>query len=80
MLIGKSINIYKLRTMTGTDVGGVVEDNEKKNIENKFGLVVTEFGKILRKTRLDELPQCLNLIKGDISIIGPRADILGVFN
>jgi lipopolysaccharide/colanic/teichoic acid biosynthesis glycosyltransferase len=40
--------------------------------------VVTPFGKFLRKTRIDELPQCLNLLKGDVSLIGPRADIIGV--
>lgn len=35
---------------------------------------VFEFGKFMRKTRLDELPQCINVIKGDMHLIGPRAE------
>lgn len=78
--LGKNVKIYKIRTMTSTDVGGIVSDDKNKNTQSKFGNVVTPFGKFLRKTRLDELPQCVNLILGDISAIGPRADIIGVHN
>lgn len=77
--LGRLVFIYKIRTMTDTDVGGVVLDNKDKNEKSKFGNTVTPFGKFLRKTRIDELPQCINLLKGDISLIGPRADIIGVF-
>lgn len=78
--LGRRVWIYKVRTMTSTDVGGIVSDDKDKNEKSKFGNVVTPFGKFLRKTRIDELPQCLNLLKGDISLIGPRADIIGVHN
>ena len=50
-------NIYKLRTMA-KDENGVNQ--------------VTKFGKILRDTSIDELPQLINIIKGEMSFIGPR--------
>jgi lipopolysaccharide/colanic/teichoic acid biosynthesis glycosyltransferase len=76
--LGERVWIYKYRTMTSTDLGGIVVDNNEKNEKSKFGNTVTALGKFLRKTRIDELPQCINLFKGDISLIGPRADIIGV--
>lgn len=60
----KIFTLYKFRTMTdkkGRD-GRVLPDDER----------LTRFGKILRAASLDELPQLLNILKGDMSIIGPR--------
>ncbi len=76
--LGKIIRIYKIRTMTGVDNGGVVDAKKAENFVNINGLTVTKFGMFLRKVRLDELPQCINLLNGNISFIGPRVDAFGV--
>ena len=62
---GKEFNIYKFRSMcVGAEKGGVYSDNNDKR--------VTKVGNILRKTSIDELPQAINILKGDMSFIGPR--------
>lgn len=62
---GKVFNMYKFRTMVvDAEKGGVYSDNNDPRI--------TKVGNILRKTSLDELPQCVNIIKGDMSFIGFR--------
>lgn len=65
---GKHYLIYKLRTM--------VKDAEQKGAQwaVKNDVRITKFGKILRKTRLDEVPQFINVFKGDMSFIGPRPE------
>lgn len=60
----KVFNLIKFRTMTNS------KDEEGKLLPNELRL--TKFGKYLRSTSLDELPQLFNIIKGDMSIIGPR--------
>ncbi|WP_252502003.1 sugar transferase [Sporosarcina sp. Marseille-Q4943] len=56
--------IYKFRSMTNdTDQTGKLLPNEQR---------ITKFGRLLRKTSLDELPQLFNVLKGDISLVGPR--------
>lgn len=71
---GKSFNIYKLRSMKmhAPDIRN--EDGSTYNSENDPRL--TKIGKFIRKTSLDELPQFLNVLKGDMSLIGPRPDLL----
>lgn len=64
-LNGKVFYIYKFRSMcVGAEAGGVYE--------TKGDSRVTKIGKFIRKTSIDELPQFANIIKGDMSIIGPR--------
>lgn len=63
-LNGKIFTIFKYRTMT--DQRG--EDGELLPDEKRL----TSFGKMLRSTSLDELPELINIIKGDMAIVGPR--------
>ncbi|WP_232455972.1 exopolysaccharide biosynthesis polyprenyl glycosylphosphotransferase [Polaribacter sp. SA4-10] len=65
---GKIFKIYKLRSMiTNAEVNGAIW--AKKNDTR-----ITSFGKFLRNTRLDETPQFFNILKGEMSIIGPRPE------
>lgn len=75
---GKIIYLYKFRTMVDNAEELIKNFNEeqKKEYEEKYKLSndprITRIGKILRKTSLDELPQLINILKGDMSLIGPR--------
>lgn len=60
----KIFKMYKFRTMTNEkdDDGRLLPDEQR----------LTKFGKFLRKTSLDELPEAFNILKGDMSVVGPR--------
>ncbi len=67
-LHGRPFYIYKFRTMhinSSIDLKITPEDDNR----------ITQIGKYLRKYKLDELPQLLNVIKGDMSLVGPRPEV-----
>jgi lipopolysaccharide/colanic/teichoic acid biosynthesis glycosyltransferase len=63
---GKVVLLPKFRSMKSSDGGKWLEANDNR---------VTRVGYFLRKTRIDELPQVFSVLKGDLSLIGPRPDI-----
>ena len=70
---GKIFKMYKFRSMKMNAPDLRNEDGSTFNAEDDPRL--TKIGKFIRKTSLDETPQLLNIIKGDMSIIGPRPDL-----
>ncbi len=69
---GKIFSVFKLRTMKeDVENYSVVENDER----------VTKVGRFLRKYRIDEIPQFVNVLKGDMSVVGPRPEMLAnIFN
>lgn len=78
---GKNFNVYKIRTMV-VDADDVLQDylsgnreaaeqwSREQKLQNDPR--VTGFGRFLRKTSIDELPQLINVIRGSMAIVGPR--------
>ena len=69
--LGDPFNLYKFRTMKHTSA------RSKPAFASQDAARISRTGAILRKYRLDELPQLFNVLKGDMSIIGPRPEQVG---
>ncbi|MFO1265699.1 MAG: undecaprenyl-phosphate glucose phosphotransferase [Rubrivivax sp.] len=65
-LDGEEILVYKFRSMTTQDNGAVVKQATRDDVR------ITRFGRFIRRTSLDELPQFFNVLQGRMSIVGPR--------
>ena len=77
---GREFNMYKLRSMTvdaDKKLKFIIDQNETTGpmFKMKEDPRVTRIGKFIRKTSIDELPQLVNVLKGDMSLVGPRPSL-----
>jgi lipopolysaccharide/colanic/teichoic acid biosynthesis glycosyltransferase len=66
----KEFNLYKFRSMV------IDADKKGPSVTSGDDPRITKVGAIIRKTKIDELPQLLNVLKGDMSLVGPRPEVM----
>lgn len=69
---GEPFKLYKICSMRQIE-------GYKTNVTTDNDPRITKFGRIVRKTKLDEFPQILNVLKGDMSFVGPRPDVVEAY-
>ena len=75
---GKLFTVYKFRSMTVKAEASIAsKDSEATSIASTEQSRITPFGEKLRRYKLDELPELWNVLKGDMSFVGPRPDVPG---
>lgn len=67
---GSRFNMYKIRTMKSSS-------GPSTSVTTRNDGRITKFGRILRRTKIDELPQLYNVLVGEMSLVGPRPDVEG---
>ena len=75
---GKEFVMYKLRSMEVEAVGEKACNIQNNQIISEDSNKITKVGKVIRKMKLDELPQFVNVLKGEMSMVGPRPELKGI--
>lgn len=80
-IFGKVFTLYKFRTMAPDRRGseaGIVGEDRRRTHKSADDPRITPLGRLLRRTRLDELPQFINVLRGDLSLVGPRPEMVSI--
>jgi lipopolysaccharide/colanic/teichoic acid biosynthesis glycosyltransferase len=76
---GKPFQVYKFRTMREPVIAAASGDDERKQaMTQNEDHRITRVGKFLRRTRIDEIPQIINILRGEMSWIGPRPEAMSL--
>lgn len=80
-LFGKVFTLYKFRTMAPDrrgNEGEFVGEDRRLTHKSAHDPRITPLGRLLRRSRLDELPQFVNVLRGDLSLVGPRPEMVSI--